>query len=104
LAAWLSLIGVVVLAAGLLFGLVSVGSSGQGFFTRITLEHFPAVVGLPASALAALSLVLFLENRSGPIEFEAVGFKFKGASGPAVLWAMCFLVIVFAIKLLWSLD
>jgi hypothetical protein len=35
------------------------------------------------------------------IEFEAAGFKFRGASGPVVLWIFCYLAIVTSIKLLW---
>jgi hypothetical protein len=44
---------------------------------------------------------MFLEQTSGPIEFEGLGFKFKGASGPVVLWVFCFLAIAGAIKLVW---
>jgi hypothetical protein len=68
---------------------------------QIMLKHFAATVGLPSAALASLCLVMFLEQTSGPIEFEGLGLKFKGASGPVVLWAFCFLAIVGAIKLVW---
>jgi uncharacterized membrane protein len=64
-------------------------------------DHFAALVGLPAAALAALCLVLVLEVKSGPIEFEGFGFKFRGASGEVILWVICFLAIATAIKLLW---
>ena len=69
--------------------------------TEITLAQFPTIIGLPFAALAALCLVLILEAKAGPIEFEALGFKFRGASGPLVLWIFCFLAIVVAIKTLW---
>lgn len=67
---------------------------------EIALNHFAATVGLPSAALAALCVV-FLESTTGRIEFEGLGFKFKGASGPIVLWVVCFLAIAAAIKLLW---
>ena len=66
------------------------------------LNHFAATVGLPSAALASLCLVMFLEQASGPIEFEGLGFKFKGASGPVVLWGFCFLIMVGAIRLDWN--
>ncbi|AXW53397.1 hypothetical protein CJO92_12435 [Ralstonia solanacearum] len=67
----------------------------------LALDHFAATVGLPAGALAALCIVVFLESSSGPIEFEGVGFRFKGASGPIVLWVLVFLSIAGAIKVLY---
>jgi hypothetical protein len=65
------------------------------------IEHFSAIVGLPGAASAALFIVMLLEQTHGPIEFEAAGFKFRGASGPVVLWVFCYLAIVTSIKLLW---
>jgi hypothetical protein len=64
-------------------------------------EHFAAVVGLPMAAIFALWIVTILRSQSGPIEFEVFSFRFRGASGPVVLWVLCFLAIAFAIKLLW---
>lgn len=68
---------------------------------EVALEHVPATIGLPSAALAALCLVIALENTSGPIEFEGLGFRFKGAPGPLILGASCFLVITAAIKAVW---
>jgi len=67
----------------------------------IITQHFAATVGLPFAAIAALVLVIVLEASSGPVEFEALGFRFKGASGQVVLWIAVFLAITLAIKLLW---
>jgi len=64
-------------------------------------QHFAAVVGLPAAAIASLCVVLFLEGAAGPIEFEGLGFRFKGAAGPLVFWVMCFLSMTLAIKVCW---
>ena len=71
------------------------------FYSDIAREHFAATVGLPMAAVAALFIVLVLRVTSGPLEFEGIGFKFRGASGPIVLWLMCFLGITAAIKWLW---
>ena len=54
------------------------------------------------SAISAFCLVALLEIARGPIEFEALGFKFKGASGPAILWVFCFLAMIFGVWLLWD--
>ncbi len=67
----------------------------------IAKEHTSAVVGLPIATIAAFMLVSILQVTSGKIEFEGLGFKFCGASGPAVLWIACFIVLVIGIKLLW---
>jgi len=64
-------------------------------------NHFAVVIGLPMAGILALWVVTILRSQSGPIEFEAVGFKFRGASGPVVLWIACFLSIAIAIRLLW---
>ena len=89
-------------ATGLAFivcGVLAVFLSAR--FHQIMLDHFAATIGLPSALLASACIVLIIESRAGPIEFEGVGFKFKGASGPIVLCAGFFLVIVAAIKLLW---
>jgi hypothetical protein len=67
----------------------------------IARTHFAATIGLPFDALASFAIVTILESTAGPLEFEGLSFKFKGASGPAVLWIVCFSVIALAIKALW---
>jgi len=64
-------------------------------------NHFAAVIGLPMSGILALWIVTILRSQSGPIEFETMGFKIRGASGPVILWIACFLAIALAIRLLW---
>jgi hypothetical protein len=70
-------------------------------YMQTTFEHFAVLVALPFAALGSLCLVLLLRYAAGPIEFEGLGFKFRGASGPIVMWALCYLVIAVSIKLLW---
>jgi cation transporter-like permease len=75
---------------------------GTDQLTKVVYDHFAAIVGLPFAGFAALALVLLLESRSDqPIEFKALGFEFKGASGPIVLWVLCFLAITGCLKLMW---
>jgi hypothetical protein len=75
---------------------------GSDELIKMVYDHFAAIVGLPFAGFAALGLVLLLESRSEqPIEFRAVGFEFKGASGPIVLWVLCFLAIVACLKVMW---
>jgi hypothetical protein len=64
-------------------------------------DHFAAVVGLPAAALAASCIILVFRQTAGPIEFELLGLKLRGAAGPVVLWTLCFLAIAASIKMLW---
>lgn len=64
-------------------------------------RNFIVIVGLPLAACAALALVVFLEQAQGPLEFSGLGFVFKGASGPVVLWVLCYLALVLSFKLLW---
>ncbi len=64
--------------------------------------HWPALVGIPMSAISAFCIVSLLRVTNGPIEFEGLGFKFQGASGPVVLWVVCFLALAAALTLLWA--
>jgi hypothetical protein len=81
-----------------------------GFMTLLPFEvmvdivkpHFAAVVGLPIAAIFAAFVVVALQQTSGPVKFEGLGFKFEGSSGQVVLWVFCFLSIAAAIKLLWN--
>lgn len=76
-------------------------SDPTSWLVKLTNNHYAALVGTPMSAVTAFCIVSLLEVTSGPIEFEAFGFKFRGASGPIVLWVFCFLSIVAAFHLLW---
>ena len=71
------------------------------WFLDIMKQHMAAAIGLPLASIVSLCVVIILEISSGPIEFEGLGFKFRGASGPVVLWVFCFLTITASIKILW---
>jgi hypothetical protein len=67
----------------------------------VVTDHLAAVIGIQAAAVTAFVIVVFLQQTAGPVEFNALGFKFKGAAGQVVMWVICFLAIAGAIKLLW---
>ncbi len=64
-------------------------------------EHFASIVGLPLAMVASLVIVSMFRYQSGPVELEIAGLKFKGATGPVILWIFVFLSMAIAIKLLW---
>jgi len=95
---WVLLLVAVVVVCSFFFYLMS--AKGP-WLVDVMSSHPAAMIGLPLAAFVATCLVLLLEIREGSIEFEGLGFKFRGASGPIVLWVLCFLAITLAIKLLW---
>jgi hypothetical protein len=74
----------------------------HGLLSYVICQHFLAVTGLPVSAFGATLVVATFRVTAGPIEFKALGFEFSGASGPVVLWVLCFLASVAAVRVLWS--
>lgn len=99
-AQWAALLGGIFFAGTFVLGGAVTMLTDQALYSK-ALAQIPATIGLPSAALAALCLVMVLENTSGPIEFEGLGFKFKGASGPIILWCIVFLCMAAAIKLVW---
>lgn len=67
-------------------------------------QNFAATLAIPLSAVAAFCIVTLLRVTTGPIEIEAQSIKFTGASGPILFWIMCFIVIIFGVKMLWGLS
>jgi len=76
----------------------------NGFWKPTTMTHIPTIIGLPFAALASLLLVLVLRTVSGNIEVKLLGFEFKGAAGPLIMWILCFLAITLAITKTWNLT
>lgn len=74
----------------------------DGWMIRLIERQFAAVILVPMSALGALCIVLLLRLSSGPLEFKAIGFEFRGASGQVVLWVVSFTALIAAVKLLWA--
>jgi hypothetical protein len=88
--------------SAVLFVIIRFGFSG--YWNDITLEHLVCIVGLPWAAVASLVLVLILRTVAGNIELKVFGIEFRGASGPIIMWILCFLSIVLAITKTWDLT
>jgi hypothetical protein len=85
------------------FGLeIFMGSLREVVFGMARL-HYGSVVGIPCCGLGALFIVLLLRNVAGDIQFKAFGFEFKGASGPIIMWILCFSALTFAMIKTWPL-
>ena len=99
--AMLAIAGGAIFFASYLAFLVYWSWKDSSWMLPIITEHFAATVGGPCAAFAALLLVTILRYTVGPIEIKGLGFEFKGAAGPIVLWIFCFLAMVTGIKVLW---
>jgi len=79
-------IGYVVLVA-FIAGLLAllIGEWHNQSIRQLVLEHFRAVVLLPAAGLFAFLIVAIFESTAGKIAFSALGLKFEGAAGPIVM-------------------
>ena len=65
------------------------------------LQHYSGIVLAPVSAAVAFCVITAFSQTEGPIRFKGLGFEFEGASGPVVLWVLCWLAIMAAIRLIW---
>jgi len=90
---------VAILACGTLILLLN--STGFAFWQSVLKEHFLGTIGLIGIVCAAFGTVTFLRQSEGPIEFEALGMRFKGAAGQVVLWMLCVVTMSLCAKLLW---
>ena len=73
----------------------------SGLISRTANVQFPAFFCVPIAYVSALILVLILRVATGPVEFEFLGLKFRGSSGPLVFWILCFLSMIWAFNVLW---
>jgi hypothetical protein len=101
-ASWVFVICSCLLTLAIAFAVVWIGIKSPNYFI-VSVRHFPVVVGLPLAGVAALFIVIVCKIVSGEkLSFSVFGFKFEGASGPVVLWVLCFLAITLAIFMLWD--
>jgi len=96
-------------SAATLFMLIMVVSTGILLYFSFPVEtlrelgkaHSRALLGMPCCAMMSLTVLSLLRVSAGPIEFEALGFKFRGASGPVVLWIFTYLACISGVVALW---
>src|SRR5438552_2194544 len=88
---WMSWVAVVsTVLFSIIVGAMVIDAGFHGFWDGVLQEHVVTVVGLPVAAMLALAIVLLLRTVAGAIELKFLGFEFKGAAGPIVMWIMCF--------------
>ena len=73
-------------------------------FRRLLLDQFRVIVLIPVSALFSFVLISLFQTLSGNIEFDLLGLKFSGASGPVIMWVLSFSAIIWSIDKLWILK
>jgi hypothetical protein len=99
---WLCVASGPALAGITFFPIIRAALQQQQWLLAIFRQHYAAIFGLPSAALLSFILVVVFEARFDNIEMEIANLvKFRGASGPIILWVLCFLSIASAIKLLW---
>ncbi|MFO0994230.1 MAG: hypothetical protein U1E67_20120 [Hyphomicrobiales bacterium] len=75
--------------------------TGFAFWQDEIRNHLIGTIGFIGICVISFGIVTFLRQSEGPMEFEALGMKFKGASGQVVLYAFCVVVLSLCAKLLW---
>lgn len=99
---WVAISATGLLSAVGAYPIVSADLENKSWITGVIQRHFAATEGLPFIAGLAFLLVITFEARFDAIEMEFFGVvKLKGASGPIVLWALCFLTMAASLKMLW---
>lgn len=99
---WLCLVAGLSLVGITYFPVVIAAWHQAPWLLGIFQHHYAAIFGLPGAGLLSFILVVVLEARFDTIEMEIPNLiKFRGASGPIILWVMCFLSMAVAIRILW---
>ena len=84
---------------------VSVNYGFRMYWNSPIHPSFMPFVFVTVGAIIAFSVVMALDIAiGGLIEFEVLGQKFSGASGPAILWVLIFLTIMVGFSMVNSSD
>jgi hypothetical protein len=89
--------------AWIIVGICFIYGVRMWFNSNISPSFFP-ITGAAFCAAISFTLVLALEYVTGPIKLKFGGTEFEGASGPIVLWCLCFFVISFGLYMLGLAD
>ena len=65
---------------------------------------FIPIIGAVFAAILAFTLIMAFRIVAGPIRIKSGTFELDGASGPTVLWCICFLSIAYGLYLLGLVD
>ena len=65
---------------------------------------FVPITGAAFCAVLAFTLVLSLQYTTGQIKIKFSTVDFEGASGPIILWCLCFFVIAYGLYIMGLAD
>jgi hypothetical protein len=101
---WVRVVMTLSISGALLLGTIAmfVVLVMNGALLPLVKAHPAAMIGIPWSGGASFSVVLVCRASFGNTRFNVLGLGFEGASGPIVLWAMCFLAHIVGIYTLWN--
>ena len=83
-----------------LFGVFIYFHWGHEKWGQLAFLHIRLTLGLPAAAVGAFTIVTLFRTTDGKIKFRIPGVVFEGASGPILMWILCFVTIVGGIRIL----
>ena len=94
-------VGVIFLAfLGYLFYRFHIGLTEKTW--NLIRKQWLAIIVFPSACFACLVVVMILDRASGDMEFKAMGFEFKGAAAPVVIWGFLVLIMAASLSLLWQ--
>jgi hypothetical protein len=98
----IAIFGVSFAAAGsVAFGWIADRTFGRDVWQSFVLNNFELVMGTPmAAALAFCIVMIFYGSFEGPLRMKIGVLEIAGPAGPILLWAVCFLVVVWGINIL----
>ena len=64
-------------------------------------RHGAALIGNPAASALALFLIGIIRAIDGPIEFDVLGMRAKGAGAAIILWIAAFVTVGLSIRAVW---
>jgi len=89
--------------AWVLVGLCFIYGVRMWFNSPIQPSFIP-ITGAAFCAVLAFALVLALQYSTGQIEIKFSTVDFEGASGPIILWCLCFFVIAYGLYMMGLAD
>jgi hypothetical protein len=98
----ISIFGVAFAAVGsVAFGWIADLSFGHETWQAFVLDNFELVIGTPmAAALAFCIVMIFYGSFEGPLKMKIGILEIEGPAGPILLWAVCFVVVVWGVSIL----
>jgi hypothetical protein len=98
----ISICGVAFAGVGsIAFGWIADLTFGRDIWQSFVLNNFELVMGMPmAAALAFCIVMIFYGSFEGPLKMKIGVLEIEGPAGPILLWAVCFMVVVWSINIL----